>query len=109
MATRKTGAKGGRGELPAQQGGKKNLFLRGEGRPLSPAASSALNYGREVGGEDGGRPVNSPHGSEEMVPTKTGAKDRGSRTPRAAARYEEPLPEGGGPPAEPGGRIGAKL
>ena len=33
----------------------------------------------------------------------------GRRTPRAAGRYKKPLPEGGGPPAEPGGRINAKL
>ena len=33
----------------------------------------------------------------------------GRRTPCTAHRYKEPLTEGGGPPADPGGCIGAKL
>ena len=66
------GRQGQGGELPAQQGGTKNLSMRGEGRPLSPAGILAPNYD----GGDGKRLANSPHGSEEMAPRKMGAKDR---------------------------------
>ena len=42
----------------------KNLSLRGEGCPLSPAAALAPNYG----GGDGGRLADSPRGGKEMAP-----------------------------------------
>ena len=52
----------------------KNLSLRGDGRPLSPSAASAPNYG--------GCSADSPRSGKEMAPMKTGAKD-GGRIPSA--------------------------
>ena len=60
------------GELPVQQRGKETLPEGGEGRPLSPAASSGPNYG---GGNEG-HSANSPRSGEEVAPTKTGTNDR---------------------------------
>ena len=93
-----------RRKLPAQQLGKKPRPLKGEGCPLSPAASSAPNYGNG----NGGRSSDSPLGGKEMAPTKTGAKDGGEKSPRSSSAKNLSLRRGG-PSAEPGGLIGAKL
>ena len=92
------------GELPAQQRGKETLPEGGEGRPLSPAASSAPNYG----GGDEGRSGNSTPSGEETAPTNTGANAGAENSPRNSAAKNLSL-RGGRPPAEPGGLISAKL
>ena len=53
-STKKKGANSGEDNSP-RSGTVKNLYLKGEGRPRSPASSSAPN----CGSGDGGRPVKS--------------------------------------------------
>ena len=79
MAPMETGAKGEGGgkNSPHTSAVRKTSPWGGDSLPLTPVAISAPNYGEE----DGGRPANSPHGSEKMAPRKTGAKGREETTP----------------------------
>ena len=85
----KTGAKDGEEKSP-RSSASKNRSLRGEGRQLSPAASSAPNYG----GGNGGLSADSMHNGEEMAPTKTSANEGEETSPRSGSQ-KNPLPEGG--------------
>ena len=80
MAPTKTGANN-REENSPRGGAVTNLSLRGEGRPLSPASSSAPNNG----GGDEGRSAESTPGGKEVAPTKTGAKEGEENSPRSSA------------------------
>ena len=86
MAPTKTGAKDGEENSP-HSGVLKNLSLRGEGHPLSPAASSAPKYC----GSDGGRLAESTRSGEEMVPTKTGANNGEENSSRRSSAKNLPL------------------
>ena len=80
MVPTKTGARAGEENSPRSTAVKK-LSLRGEGRPLSPAASLTPNYG----GGDGGRSADSTRSGKEMTPTKTGTNDWEKNSPRSSA------------------------
>ena len=99
----KTGANDGE-ENSLRSSAVKTLSLRGEGRPLSPVASSGPNYG----GGDEGRSSNYLRSREEMAPKKMCANDGEEKSPRSSG-VKKLSPRGGGPPAEPGGLIGAKI
>ena len=80
MTPTNTGAKDG-DENSLRSSVVYNLSLRGGGRPLRPAASSAPSHG----GDDDGRLADSPHGGEDIAPTKTGAKDGEENSLRSSA------------------------
>ena len=80
-----------REDILPRNGATKNLSLKGEGRPRSPASSAAPN----CGSDDGGRPVESRRGGEG-----DGAHKKGRRRPRAKGS----LPRKGGGPAS---RVGS--
>ena len=98
-----TGAKDRENNSP-RSGAVANLSLRGEGRPLSTAASSAPNYGSG----NGGRSADPTPSGEEMTPTKTGANNTEDNSPRSGSVKNLSL-RVGVPIAEPGGLIGAIL
>ena len=67
--------------MPCVAARQKILSLRGEGRPLSPAASLAPNFG----GGNGGSSADSAPSVEEMAPTKKGARAGEENSPRRGA------------------------
>ena len=70
-----------RRKLPAQQPAKKHRPLKGEGRPLSPAAASAPHHGC---GDRGPSACFTPSG-EEMAPASKGDRTGAANSPRSSA------------------------
>ena len=81
MVTTETGAND-RGKNSPRSSAVKNLSLRGDGHPRSPAATSAPNYG----GGNGDGSVDSTLSGEDVAPMKTGSNnDDEEKSPRSGS------------------------